>query len=326
MGVLQSIAGQYYSAHLRFFRQLCTAAKVDKVSMLAREVLDQGKCVVIGLQSTGKLLLCSSVWHQSACSSIHFMRQSVLCMVLRQSTCSCALLVAHMPASLHWCCIWCLHRECDGFLSMHHSKTPIQSSSLPVFQVTASSVFFASVCPSVCLSVCLSVLPPVCHSLVFLSACTHVSDYLSAVLYLVIRSVWLHYPGCGNTTLAVVPTQCGNTIHSCGAGEARTEAMVAAKGKATGEDDNDFDSFVEPAGLILSTVIGMMPGEYHDKARLLKEAQKMKLPGNPLVRPRSLCIFLCATCMAPWLVPKRCQLDSQSATQCSAWRCCQSLD
>lgn len=71
----------------------------------------------------------------------------------------------------------------------------------------------------------------------------------------------------------------------CTVGEARTEAMVAAKGKATGEDDNDFDSFVEPAGLILSTVIGMMPGEYHDKARLLREAEKMKLPGNPLVRP-----------------------------------------
>ena len=70
---------------------------------------------------------------------------------------------------------------------------------------------------------------------------------------------------------------------------------MAAKGKATGEDDNDFDSFVEPAGLILSTVIGMMPGEYHDKARLLREAQKMKLPGNPLVRPTRLCICLCTT-------------------------------
>ena len=51
---LQSIGGQYYSAHLRFFRQLCTAAKVDKVSELARGVLNDGKCVVVGLQSTGK--------------------------------------------------------------------------------------------------------------------------------------------------------------------------------------------------------------------------------------------------------------------------------
>ena len=68
---------------------------------------------------------------------------------------------------------------------------------------------------------------------------------------------------------------------------------MAAKGKATGEDDNDFDSFVEPAGLILSTVIGMMPGEYHDKARLLREAEKMKLPGNPLVRPRPIPVLMC---------------------------------
>lgn len=123
MRVLQSIAGQYYSAHLRFFRQLCTAAKVDKVSMLAREVLDQGKCVVIGLQSTGKLLLCS-VWHQFACSSVRFMTQ--LCMVLHQSTCSSRLLrpacclYAYWPTSvLHLV----LNRECDGFLSMQHSKT-----------------------------------------------------------------------------------------------------------------------------------------------------------------------------------------------------------
>ena len=50
---MQTIGGTYYSAHLRFFRQLCTAAKVDKVSQLAREILDEGKCVVIGLQSTG---------------------------------------------------------------------------------------------------------------------------------------------------------------------------------------------------------------------------------------------------------------------------------
>ncbi|KAL0036320.1 hypothetical protein WJX77_002328 [Trebouxia sp. C0004] len=111
------ISGQYYSAQLRFFRQLCTAAKVDTVSKLAQKMLDEGKCVVIGLQSTG---------------------------------------------------------------------------------------------------------------------------------------------------------------------EARTEAMVAAKEKATGADDNDFDSFVEPASLILSTVIKFMPASYPDKARLLEKAENMKLPGNPL--------------------------------------------
>lgn len=53
--IVQLISGQYYSAQLRFFRQLCTAAKVDTVSKLAQKMLDEGKCVVIGLQSTGEL-------------------------------------------------------------------------------------------------------------------------------------------------------------------------------------------------------------------------------------------------------------------------------
>lgn len=102
----------------------------------------------------------------------------------------------------------------------------------------------------------------------------------------------------------------------CTAGEARTEAMVAAKGKATGEDDNDFDSFVEPAGLILSTVIGMMPKDYHDKARLLREAENLKLPGNPLVR---LCMPPCIAQVTCWTSP----LKSQPfpAVSCVAVRC-----
>lgn len=53
---MQIISGQYYSAQLRFFRQLCTAAKVDTVSNLAKKMLDEGKCVVVGLQSTGEFL------------------------------------------------------------------------------------------------------------------------------------------------------------------------------------------------------------------------------------------------------------------------------
>lgn len=38
---------------MRFFRQLCTAAKVDEVVALTKEALAGGQCVVIGLQSTG---------------------------------------------------------------------------------------------------------------------------------------------------------------------------------------------------------------------------------------------------------------------------------
>lgn len=57
MDAVQSILGQFYSGQLRFFRQLCTAAKVETVSQLALKTLEEGKCIVIGLQSTGMLQL-----------------------------------------------------------------------------------------------------------------------------------------------------------------------------------------------------------------------------------------------------------------------------
>ena len=60
---MQLISGQYYSAQLRFFRQLCTAAKVDTVSKLAQKMLGEGKCVVIGLQSTGEFCAVCSCLH-----------------------------------------------------------------------------------------------------------------------------------------------------------------------------------------------------------------------------------------------------------------------
>lgn len=59
--------------------------------------------------------------------------------------------------------------------------------------------------------------------------------------------------------------------------------MVLAKQNSTGADDNDFDNFVEPASLILSTVIKLMPAAYPDRAELLRKAEELKLPGNPLV-------------------------------------------
>lgn len=45
-----------YAANLRFFRQMCTAAKVHKTVEQAKEALQAGHCVVIGLQSTGILI------------------------------------------------------------------------------------------------------------------------------------------------------------------------------------------------------------------------------------------------------------------------------
>ena len=45
---------QFWGGHMRFFRQLCTAAKVPSIVELAKQELDKGNCVVIGLQSTGE--------------------------------------------------------------------------------------------------------------------------------------------------------------------------------------------------------------------------------------------------------------------------------
>ncbi|XP_053437416.1 protein strawberry notch homolog 2 isoform X1 [Nycticebus coucang] len=50
----KSLWGQFWSAHQRFFKYLCIAAKVHRLVELALEELAQDKCVVIGLQSTGE--------------------------------------------------------------------------------------------------------------------------------------------------------------------------------------------------------------------------------------------------------------------------------
>lgn len=46
--------GQFWSSHQRFFKYLCIAAKVPHAVVIAREAVKCGKCVVIGLQSTGE--------------------------------------------------------------------------------------------------------------------------------------------------------------------------------------------------------------------------------------------------------------------------------
>ena len=52
--VPQVAISQYWGGHMRFFRQLCTAAKVPAIEELAKQELAKGNCVVIGLQSTGQ--------------------------------------------------------------------------------------------------------------------------------------------------------------------------------------------------------------------------------------------------------------------------------
>ncbi|GFO35954.1 protein strawberry notch homolog 1, partial [Plakobranchus ocellatus] len=50
----KSMWGQFWSAHQRFFKYLCISAKVNRCVDVAREAVRYGKCVVIGLQSTGE--------------------------------------------------------------------------------------------------------------------------------------------------------------------------------------------------------------------------------------------------------------------------------
>uniref|UniRef100_A0A7N0RBP2 PHD-type domain-containing protein n=1 Tax=Kalanchoe fedtschenkoi TaxID=63787 RepID=A0A7N0RBP2_KALFE len=44
----------YWASHQRFFRHICMSAKVPSAVHLAQQALKNGKCVVIGLQSTGE--------------------------------------------------------------------------------------------------------------------------------------------------------------------------------------------------------------------------------------------------------------------------------
>ncbi|XP_072100472.1 si:ch73-63e15.2 isoform X3 [Mobula birostris] len=50
----KSLWGQFWSAHQRFFKYLCIAAKVRRLVEIGRHEQQKGKCIVIGLQSTGE--------------------------------------------------------------------------------------------------------------------------------------------------------------------------------------------------------------------------------------------------------------------------------
>ncbi len=52
--LLKVMWAQFWLAHQRFFKYLCIAGKVKHACKLATEAVDCGKCVVIGLQSTGE--------------------------------------------------------------------------------------------------------------------------------------------------------------------------------------------------------------------------------------------------------------------------------
>eukprot|EP00118_Oscarella_pearsei_P006824 m.31751 g.31751 ORF g.31751 m.31751 type:complete len:1430 (+) comp31532_c0_seq2:742-5031(+) len=50
----KTVWGQFWSCHQRFFKYMCIAAKVGAVVSLSKKAITDGKCVVIGLQSTGE--------------------------------------------------------------------------------------------------------------------------------------------------------------------------------------------------------------------------------------------------------------------------------
>jgi hypothetical protein len=45
---------QFWACHQRFFKYLCISAKVSVCVRMALEAVRNGKCVIIGLQSTGE--------------------------------------------------------------------------------------------------------------------------------------------------------------------------------------------------------------------------------------------------------------------------------
>ncbi|XP_055343644.1 protein strawberry notch homolog 1-like isoform X2 [Paramacrobiotus metropolitanus] len=51
---LKHMWGQFWGAHQRFFKYLCLSAKVRHTVRTAKAAVKEGKCVVIGLQSTGE--------------------------------------------------------------------------------------------------------------------------------------------------------------------------------------------------------------------------------------------------------------------------------
>ncbi|OQV20973.1 Protein strawberry notch-like protein 1 [Hypsibius exemplaris] len=51
---LFSVQTQFWGAHQRFFKYLCLSAKIDAAVACAKKALAEGKCAVIGLQSTGE--------------------------------------------------------------------------------------------------------------------------------------------------------------------------------------------------------------------------------------------------------------------------------
>jgi hypothetical protein len=76
---ITSVTRQMWGAHQRFFGQLLMAAKVDETVRLTQEAVDEGKCVVIGLQNTGEAGLTDEEMGDNGCSAAdHILRNLLL--------------------------------------------------------------------------------------------------------------------------------------------------------------------------------------------------------------------------------------------------------
>ena len=75
--------------------------------------------------------------------------------------------------------------------------------------------------------------------------------------------------------------------------------MAEAAG-ALDNEDYAFDSFADPGGLIMTSIIEKHLGCAPNRQRLLERAQALKLPGNPLVGSLP-CPVPCLLC--PALIP-----------------------
>ena len=91
------------------------------------------------------------------------------------------------------------------------------------------------------------------------------------------------------------PVLVHNSVHCTG--EARTKAMAEAAG-ALDNEDYAFDSFADPGGLIMTSIIEKHLGCAPNRQRLLERAQALKLPGNPLVGSLA-CPVPCLLCPGP---------------------------
>eukprot|EP00049_Salpingoeca_infusionum_P014447 m.270271 g.270271 ORF g.270271 m.270271 type:complete len:1323 (+) comp15677_c0_seq4:246-4214(+) len=65
----KKVNAAYWGCHQRFYRQLCLSIKLPLVVSLARQALEAGQCVVIGLQSTGEASLNAALAQDAAPAS-----------------------------------------------------------------------------------------------------------------------------------------------------------------------------------------------------------------------------------------------------------------